>query len=190
VFLKKKDKDKKKTKKESSKKKKNAEIKREEIELIAERQKTKKPKKEKEESSLQSVIEALLAKQLEDKTLELQLKTLESFDEAFIMGAYSFDLENGLDYGVLFSYLNGESKENPYMNYFEMKRKEKEEKEEKDRQAKELSYEKIVKFVKSGRVKEITGVNAYEATPFLKEKYEYFKIFNQAYSFLLYQMIR
>ncbi|MCK5107327.1 MAG: hypothetical protein KAQ83_01245 [Nanoarchaeota archaeon] len=142
-----------------------------------------------EKSSLQSVVEALLFKQLEDQTLDFQIKNM-GFDPALTMGAYVIDPEISISYGALFSYLSGNAKENPYLNYFETKRKEKEEKEKKETNAKELSYEKITKFMISGRLKIVTGVESYEATPFLREKYEYFKIFNQAYSFLLYQMLR
>lgn len=153
------------------------------------RKQLSKEKPIEEKSSLQSVIEALLTRQLEDQTLDFQIKTM-GLDPAFAMGAYVLDSDMPISYSALFSYLGGKAKENPYLNYFEVKRKEREDKEKKETQAKELSYDKIALFMMSGRLKQVTNVESYEATPLLKEKYEYFKIFNQAYSFLLYQMLR
>jgi hypothetical protein len=95
--------------------------------------------------------------------------------------------EKKLDYSKLFSYLGNNVKENSYITYTSEKIIKKKENNSKKKDV--ITYTEVVDIVKTSKIDRLLGRNIEFINPLVKEKFDNFKIFNQQYVMLLYQVV-
>ena len=92
-----------------------------------------------------------------------------------------------VDYAKLFSYFNKGVKKSPYISYVAEKQINKMLNNKKKKEP--INYCQVVDFVKTSKIDRLLGKNNDFINPHLKEKFDNFKIFNQNYIRLLYQIV-
>ena len=95
--------------------------------------------------------------------------------------------EKKLDYSKLFSYFGAGVRKNLYSSY---------ESEGtikggaiNNKKKSSITYEEVVDIVKTSKIDRLLGRNIEFINPLVKEKFDNFKIFNQQYVMLLYQVV-
>lgn len=142
------------------------------------------------------LVEVFQAIELERKR-ENKKETIDAKieDDDFIQsgeGKIKFDystnlIDKQIDYSELFSYFEGEAKENPYLSYESVNEERKQEKEIEIQES--ISYEEVDEVIQTKKFNDmLSRSELFQMSPAVKERFDWFKIFNKAYLALLYDM--
>ncbi len=149
-----------------------------------------KQKKSKEKNSLTEVLSAIeLMQKVESIDAKFDSKDFVQLDDGKVKFDYSTNLiDKQMDYSELFSYLNSKAKENPYTSYESV---DEEKKQEDNLDVKEsISYEEVEEVIKTKKFNDMLSRSTlFQMPPSVKERFDWFKIFNKAYLDLMYDMI-
>ena len=132
------------------------------------------------ESQLSEVLKAILGEKIESIDEHLN----DDIFDAFV----SMEAPE-MDYSSLFSYLDSGIKENPYIEY--TPKVVKKEEQEEDIQEESISYEEVVDIIKlTADSKILMGQNhELDIDKVTKDRFEDYKMFNQAFNMVLYKMM-